>query len=108
MGYNTTYRMYIDDDENHEKIQAVLDLEDEESEIKFVLDDDGSSLQEGKWYSWESDMRRISTLWPNFTFHLQGTGDQNDDIWAATFRCGKAHIRQAEIKIPEFDESQLK
>lgn len=60
-----------------------------------------------KWYDWEEDMRKFSAKFPNHLFHLHGTGDENEDIWTATFKAGKAHIRRATIDIDPYDESKL-
>lgn len=108
MGYATAYTLRIDDDSNYEKLRTVLEKEGERSEICFAIDEDGeSNSSESKWYEWESDMRRISALWPNFVFHLSGIGEQHDDQWEATFVNGKAHIRGCEILIDGYDEKCL-
>jgi hypothetical protein len=97
MGYNTDYSLSIepyDEDIHNHLIESVNDGYD--------------PFEEGcKWYEWEEEMRKFSTLHPEHLFHITGFGVENDDIWAATFKNGKAHIRQAEIKIPPFDESLL-
>jgi hypothetical protein len=97
MGYNTDYS---------------LNMEPFDEDIfKLILDD----INEGynpfedpcKWYEWEEDMRRVSSYYPTFLFHLRGQGDENDDIWEATFKNGKAHIRNAQIIVAPFEEDKL-
>lgn len=108
MGYCTSYSLYIDDDPNCEKLQAVLEKEGEEADICYAVDEDGNTASsEARWYDWERDMRRISSLWPNFVFHLSGVGEESDDQWEATFRDGKAHIRRCQILIDPYDEACL-
>jgi hypothetical protein len=97
MGYNTSYD---------------LDIEPHDEGIhKIILEEihDGYNPFEDtcKWYEWEEEMRAFSLKYPNHLFHLHGEGEGSGDIWDATFKNGKAHIRQAEIHIYPFDENEL-
>lgn len=97
MGYNTTYDLSIEPyDEGVHRI-----LLDEVNKGYNPFEDPC------KWYEWEEDLRLISLKFPDHYFHLHGHGEEEGDIWAATFKDGKAHIRNAEIIIAPFEEDKL-
>ena len=60
-----------------------------------------------KWYEWEEDMRKFSARYPEWTFILEGDGEESDDRWRAYFKNGKAYTDTMEFLFPEFDESKL-
>lgn len=103
MGYYTKYRLEIEPDDK--EVIALVRISNEN--IRWAVDDSGATEERLTWYHWEEDMRKVSSEYPTFTFHLYGEGENNEDIWAATFRDGKAHIRRAEINILPFDEKEL-
>jgi hypothetical protein len=97
MGYNTAYDLSIEPyDEGVHKI-----LLDKVNRGYNPFEDTC------KWYEWEEEMRAFSIMYPDYLFHLHGYGEGEGDIWAATFKAGKAHIRYAEIIIDPFEEDKL-
>lgn len=98
MGYNTNYYL-INIKPYDEKIHKILLDEINRGYNPFV--------DRCKWYEWEEEMRAFSLKYPDHLFHIRGEGEENKDIWEATFKGGKAHIRYAEVKIAPFDEDLL-
>lgn len=78
MGYNTYYKISVDDDKLEQYIE----------EIRSVS---GYSNFEGSitWYDWQNDMQRVSQKYPEVTFRIDGDGDESGDVWAAWFKNGK-------------------
>ena len=61
-----------------------------------------------KWYDHDKDMLRLSLLYPNILFELQGDGEESDDMWVTWYKNGKKQHCPAEIIYPPFDESKLR
>lgn len=106
MGYYTYHSLTIEPDDD-DLLRQIITSESEESEIRYALEDDGRTSQSTKWYCHDNDMRKLSQKWPNVTFHLHGEGEENDDIWTATYRDGLCHHRRAQITIEDFDPQKL-
>jgi hypothetical protein len=60
-----------------------------------------------KWYSAESDMKKLSLHYPDVVFCLEGQGENHDDFWVIYICNG--HIQNANRRIVEdpIDFSQL-
>lgn len=41
-----------------------------------------------KWYESSEDMLKISKMFPDITFRLEGIGEENDDKWYALYKDG--------------------
>lgn len=104
MGYYTNYNLRMEPP-NLELLDLIISGNED---MDIAMNRFGETQDSVKWYEWEEDMRKVSELYPDYLFHLSGEGENNDDIWEATFKAGKAHIRKAEINIPPFDEKELK
>ena len=103
MGYYTDFSITYDtEDEAIEK--ALLD-----KLSNYITEEDiFYSIQfNAKWYSFEQDMKEISSLFPDILFTVEGNGDEQDDIWIAYFKYGKMQMEQAKITFGEFDENKL-
>jgi hypothetical protein len=103
MGYNTSYEFDYSDNINQDDLaQKMFDI------LSADLDKTASWYEEslkylhqmvdnlvydknyyGRWYSYFSDMKKISSLYPDETFGLSGRGDESDDVWTAFFSNGK-------------------
>ena len=59
------------------------------------------------WYRWNSDMRKVSTMFPDELLTISGVGEESGDIWKAYFLNGKAQICQARIVFEDFDKNKL-
>jgi len=106
MGYCTHHKLKIEP-EDFDLLRRIITSEDSEAEIRFAVDEDGSTYDSCKWYEYDSDMRELSKKWPDVTFHLHGEGKQNNDIWSATYKNGLCHHRRAQIFIEPYDPSKL-
>jgi hypothetical protein len=84
MGYHTNF-----------EISAEPDVIDEDFE-KVFLENTGYSLYrgglEGKWYKHHTDMEKISKLYPDVKFTVNGEGEENGDIWKAYYLNGKSQM----------------
>lgn len=103
MGYSTKFNLdyrideFIDD---AELITALNEVTGYDWEDDFFI--------EGKWYDWKDDMVKVSGLFPDVLFVLEGAGEDSDDLWKAYFKNGKVQIENARIVYGEFDETKLK
>lgn len=57
--------------------------------------------KEGKWYEYEEDMIRLSKQFPDFTFVLEGRGEERPDWWVGSWENGIGSVHYAEIIEPE-------
>ena len=63
---------------------------------------------ETKWYEHETDVKSVSTEYPDVIFALIGDGEDSGDQWIKYFKNGKMQICRAKITFDDFDESKLK
>lgn len=103
MGYYTTYSLYVEN-LTDEQLRAVDNELAEVSEIEAWGDGWGGCV---KWYDHEDDLRRISALFPNALFTLDGEGEGSDDIWRDYYKNGKMQHCPARIEFDPYDESKL-
>lgn len=101
MGYATFYKLTTTPP-NAAAEKAVHDLYD--GEIGQALAD-GEDM---KWYDHETDLRKISTQFPDVVFHLHGVGEDYGDIWEKHFCNGKMQVCKARITFPKYDPRKLK
>lgn len=57
--------------------------------------------KEAKWYEHEEDMIRLSKEFPDFTFVLEGRGEERTDWWVGTWEDGIGSVHYAQIIEPE-------
>lgn len=70
----------------------------EERGVYMVLED---SL---KWYEHENDMCKLSAMFPDLYFTLEGDGEEFDDFWRKLFHDGQCiGCVDGEIYYPDFD-----
>ena len=50
-----------------------------------------------KWYDEEKDMRKLSCLFPDKLFRIQGFGEENLDYWYELFQCGEYEYMQGRM-----------
>jgi hypothetical protein len=105
MGYNTKYTLTLDQPERvkeiNEHIEALKLFEFE------LYPDRDNWYGESKWYDHEEDMRKISRIFPDVVFALQGVGEEYPDIWVKYFQNGKMQSEDAQIYLPSFDKDKL-
>lgn len=94
MGYYTRFNLSFEAPGNdewqiQEDLQKLLEIQ---TDYKFNSD---LSLDDAKWYHWESDMIEISKQLPTIKFSLEGDGEEQGDHWKAYFYNGKKQISKA-------------
>jgi len=82
MGYYTKF------DINRNQEDIVLAIEDK-SGYNFHYGE-----IEGKWYSWQSDIKEVSLLFPDTEIHVEGEGEESLDIWKAFAKNGELFISE--------------
>jgi len=59
------------------------------------------------WTHHTRDMKLISTLFPLITFEVEGSGEEQGDVWKEYFLNGKTARYEAVITIPEYNSDDL-
>lgn len=117
MGYDTRYSLTADlmigsrstKLYDNEPLQAAIkDLVTANAEAAYVLNEDGSSEEAGKWYEHEDEMKNFSREYPGILFTLHGEGEENEDVWNKYFLNGKVQVAKAKFQIAPFDIKKLK
>lgn len=104
MGYYTEYDLSFvaESEDQHKEILTKL------SEISGYQANDFQGWNSIKWYDHVQDMVKLSTLYQDTLFTLEGEGEESGDLWRAYFKNGK-HVRNtAKIVFPDFNEEDLK
>ena len=94
-----------------ELVKIIYEIKDkpEERDVKYLAEVKergiyavlGDSL---KWYEHENDMCKLSAMFPDLYFTLEGDGEEFDDFWRKLFHKGKCiGCVDGEIYYPEFD-----
>lgn len=109
MGYETEFTLSVSGpQEEIDKLDLKVYREELDWRLRALLRREGSQELLAKWYSWEKDMRELSSQFPTIRFDLDGEGEEHGDQWSATFLRGKAHIRRCEMIPPaDFDPEKL-
>lgn len=114
MGYYTCFSGSIESGPATEKEVALaisnLDyfgfLIDDDDTIN-TIDDVIAYNGEMKWYSYQSDMERISKQFPDTVIKIHGEGEEIGDLWDAYFKNGKSIVYHAGIVYPPFNPADL-
>lgn len=61
-----------------------------------------------KWYDYESSMITLSQKFPDCLFVLEGSGEEQGDLWKHYFLNGKHKKVYAVLTIPEVELEELK
>jgi hypothetical protein len=81
----------------------------EERDVKYLAAVEEHGIYEVlndsmKWYDHEDDMCKLSAMFPDLYFTLEGDGEEFDDFWRKLFHDGECIGRvDGEIYYPEFD-----
>lgn len=76
--------------------------------VTDLITESGNTIQEGKWYSHDEDLKAFSLKHPDIVFEIKGYGEDNGDIWVKYFKNGKCQECPAIISFEKFDEKKLK
>ena len=81
----------------------------EERDVKYLAAVEEHGIYEVlndsmKWYDHEDDMCKLSAMFPDLYFTLEGDGEECDDFWRKLFHGGQCiGCVDGEIYYPEFD-----
>lgn len=64
---------------------------DDDFDLNTLPDDDL------KWYDHDEDMVKLSLRFPDYTFILEGEGEDNDDLWRTVYHNGQ--LEHLNVKI---------
>ncbi len=64
--------------------------------------------EESKWYECNEHMTEFSAMYPDYTFIIEGVGEETDDRWRAYFKNGKSHKDEMIMRFPDFDPETLR
>lgn len=103
MGYYTDFELEIVSGEEH--VDRTI-LAQELSEISTYAFDEEFWLN-AKWYDFMEDMKKVSLLYPNTLFRLNGNGEESGDMWQCYYKDGKSQFCKSIITYEPFDESKL-
>ena len=71
-------------------------------ETDMPLDPDGTGSM--KWYETPyRELLEFSKLYPDLIFCVNGSGEENSDIWEEYYWDGKSQRLEAEVVVPPFD-----
>ena len=81
----------------------------EERDVKYLAEVEESGIyavlnESLKWYEHEDDMCKLSAMFPDLYFTLEGDGEEFDDFWRKLFHDGQCiGCVDGEICYPDFD-----
>lgn len=117
MGYYTYYTMHVlgpvSDGGAATWSPSPVVWEELDREIrKMNMFTDGGNAENGyscydRWYSWDEDMRLLSSRFPELVFCLHGEGEGPEDLWNAYFLNGAYQYCPASITYEDFDAHKL-
>lgn len=114
MGYETAYSLIVMDvstEENYRIITNLMtlarELDGDDADILFALDEDGGCNQHCTWHESDEDMARYSKWFPKIVFRLDGEGEESEDMWVAYFHDGKMQKVYATITFEDFDPAKM-
>lgn len=101
MGYYTWYTLDILEDPDNQEDEF---YEEFDEKTGLLFDFSNYNGTEAKWYNWESDMKELSKKFPKMLFRLEGTGEEQFDVWDCHFCNGRSHYREIQTCWEPFDE----
>ena len=79
-------------------------INDIESTFKYRAEEDSEMFTIGaNWHSFDEDMKKFSTKYPNILFEIFGEGEETDDIWKQYILNGKLEECMGKIVYPCFE-----
>lgn len=61
-----------------------------------------------KWYDFDEDMKRLSLMYPDNVFQVDGIGEESGDVWRAYYTNGKGHSCKVVTTYSPYDPKLLK
>lgn len=98
MGYYTDFKLNADvyDDE----VPAIVS---KLTEVTGYSWGNTLTLWDSKWYDHHHDMIKVSKSFPNVKFILEGSGEENGDVWKKIYLNGKSKIYKPNVVWPEIN-----
>lgn len=107
MGYYTGYSLDITGPDA--LVEKATEYIVANEEMNYALGEDLNGGDNCKWYDHEEDMIKLSNLYPELLFTLEGNGEESDDQWKKYFIGGKMQAEYVKVLPPEpFDPNKLK
>lgn len=104
MGYRTDFTLTVDSGD----LEEIVDKLNEISGYEFDRGFGQATCYEIKWYDYDEDMRKLSTMFPDVLMTLDGAGEESGDIWRNYYKNGKCQNAYANIVYDEFNEASLR
>lgn len=108
MGYYTEYSLEVQVSEEHDDIEIIGQLREENENAAYAINENGEYYQECKWYDHEKDLIEFSKKYPYALFTLSGVGEEQPDMWRMYFKNGKRQKAEAQISFTPYQESLLR
>jgi len=103
MGYRTDFSLSVDIDwTERDELVSALD------EVTGYNWDTDLELYDRKWYEHDEHMRKVSAMFPDTFFELEGKGEEQGDHWIEYYKGGKMQRANAVITFEDYDEGKLK
>lgn len=112
MGYYTNYKLSVTGFENAEAAEffefklhkltqySGWDIDTIPTKNGYEME---ATLNEVKWYDWQSNLEEITRQNPHLNIIVDGVGEEPGDIWRARVQNGVTKRVQATISFPELD-----
>lgn len=94
MGYYTKYSLSLENDDDNSAQEYIDSLDSIINNIYM------QGVQPYKWYEYRKDMLKLSRLFPNVTFILEGKGEEDGDLWKEYFKDNKNIRHNCRITYP--------
>ena len=101
MGYYTWYTLDIIKDPDNQEEDFYKALDEKTGLLHDFISYNGT---EAKWSNWESDMKELSKKFPKMMFRIDGTGEEQFDVWDCHFCNGRSYYRKIQTYWEPFDE----
>lgn len=99
MGYETAFTLTIEDAFISDTRRRIIEeLRQKHDGALYALETDGSTREKCKWYDHEEEMLSFSRLHPDYTFILEGHGDDRGDEWQKRFINGHMATRKQVVR----------
>ena len=108
MGYYTDYRLEVRT--NGEDVKVLCDALDD-LEIFDGIDEYTDTIcayTNAKWYEWETDMCELSVKFPKAFFTMDGSGEEEGDLWTAYIQNGAIQNCPAIITYDPYDPQKMR
>ncbi len=106
MGYETSYELRIQSDDNalRGKIRATIEKVAGYEDWWDSEDDNETITLTAKWYEHDRHMQQVSNKYPDVTFVLEGRGEDPEDVWRRTWKAGVCVRREVGSIVFEDEE----